>query len=275
MGPLGSAWATLVCRYLTAVGLVLAAWPHLAPSLRGLDGAVFDRGALGRMFAIGAPIGGQYLLEFAVFGTTGLLMGWLGTDAMAAHQVALNLASVTFMVPLGVSAAAAIRVGHAVGAGDPLAMRRAAAAALAIGVGFMSLTALAMLLAPYPLARAYTPEAAVLATAVMLLPLAGLFQVFDGIQVVAVGILRGTGDTRAPMVINVLGFWLLGVPVSWYLGIHTSMGPRGLWWGFVAGLAAVAVLLLARVRYRLRMHIARTVVDERGSVRAGALPDVA
>jgi len=146
----------------------------------------------------------------------------------------------------------------------------AAAAALAIGVGFMSLTAIAMLVAPYPLARAYTPEAAVLATAVALLPIAGLFQVFDGIQVVAVGILRGTGDTRTPMVINVLGFWLLGVPTSWYLGIHTSLGPRGLWWGFVAGLAAVAVLLLARVRFRLRQHIGRTVVDERGTVRGDA-----
>lgn len=262
-GPEGSGWASSISRWVMFATLLAVAWRELRPCLRPwLPEALTFRPML-RLLGIGIPIAIQYELEVNAFAVVAVMMGWIGATAMAGHQISINIAAMTFMVPLGVSAAAAVRVGRAVGAGDPLAVRRAAAASLVIGVGFMSLTAITMLVAPYPLARAYTPEAAVLATAVMLLPLAGLFQVFDGIQVVAVGILRGTGDTRTPMIINVLGFWLLGVPVSWYLGIHTSMGPRGLWWGFVAGLAAVAVLLLLRVRYRLREHIGRTVVDER------------
>ena len=275
LGPMGSGWASSISRWVMLATLIIVAWREIRPALSPwLPESLTIRPML-RLLGIGIPIAIQYELEVNAFAVVAVMMGWIGATAMAGHQISINIAAMTFMVPLGVSAAAAVNVGRAVGAGDPLAVRRAAAAALAIGAGFMSLTAILMLVAPYPLARAYTPEAAVLATAITLLPLAGLFQVFDGIQVVAVGILRGTGDTRTPMIINVLGFWLLGVPISWYLGIHTSLGPRGLWWGFVAGLAAVAVLLLARVRYRLRMHIGRTLVDERGSVPADLVPGTA
>jgi MATE family multidrug resistance protein len=262
-GPVGSGWASSISRWVMLATLVGIAWRDIRPRLRPWMPESLTLRPMLRLLGIGIPIAIQYELEVNAFAVVAVMMGWIGATAMAGHQISINIAAMTFMVPLGVSAAAAVRVGRAVGANDPLAVRRAAVAALAIGAGFMTLTATVMLVAPFPLARAYTPDAAVLATAVMLLPLAGLFQVFDGIQVVAVGILRGTGDTRAPMIINVLGFWLLGVPVSWYLGIHTSLGPRGLWWGFVAGLAAVAMLLLARVRYRLRTHISRTVVEER------------
>lgn len=263
-GPEGSGWASSISRWVMLATLLAIAWREIRPYLRPWLPESLTLRPMLRLLGIGIPIAIQYELEVNAFAVVAVMMGWIGATAMAGHQISINIAAMTFMVPLGVSAAAAVNVGRAVGAGDPLAVRRAAAAALAIGVGFMTVTATVMLVAPYPLARAYTPDMAVLATAMTLLPLAGLFQVFDGIQVVAVGILRGTGDTRTPMIINVLGFWLLGVPVSWYLGIHTSLGPRGLWWGFVAGLAAVAVLLLARVRYRLRQQIGRTLVDERG-----------
>ena len=261
MGPVGSGWASTCARWVLLVTIVAIAWRDIARRVRPWRRDAFAIKPLARIFAIGIPIFIQYELEVNAFAVVAVMMGWIGTTAMAGHQISINLAALTFMVPLGISAAGAIQVGRAVGAGDHAGVRRAAGAALAIGVAFMSITAIAMLAIPRVLARAYTAEEAVLATAVMLLPLAGLFQVFDGIQVVAVGILRGTGDTRTPMIINVLGFWCLGVPVSAYLGMRTSLGARGLWIGFVVGLAAVAVLLLLRVRYRLRQPLARTLVD--------------
>jgi MATE family multidrug resistance protein len=189
-------------------------------------------------------------------------MGGLGTIEIAAHQVAINLASLTFMVPLGVASASAVRVGHAVGRADDHEARRAAASAMVCGAGFMAGTALLFLALPAALAGAYTTDAAVVGMAAALIPIAGVFQIFDGVQVVSSGILRGLGDTRAPMVINVLGFWLVGMPVSLGLAFPLELGPRGLWWGLVAGLAAVAALLLLRIARRLSRPMARVVVDE-------------
>jgi len=163
-------------------------------------------------------------------------------------------------VPLGVASAAAVKVGHAVGRSDGPGVRRAAASALACGVGFMACTAVAFLGLPRPLASAYTSDGAVVVLAAALIPIAGVFQVFDGVQVVSSGILRGLGDTRAPMIVNVLGFWLVGMPVSLWLAFPLELGSRGLWWGLVAGLAAVAVLLLARISRRLARPMARVAV---------------
>jgi MATE family multidrug resistance protein len=221
------------------------------------------------MFALGAPIGVQNQLEFGIFGLVGLLMGAIGVEAIAGHQVALSLAAFTFMVPLGVSGAAAVLVGNAVGRNDPDEARRAAAAGLVIGILFMALSTTAMIAAPGAFARAYTNQEAVLAVAVSLIPLAGVFQVFDGLQVVSIGILRGLADTRGPMIINVVGFWIIGLPICAWLGFRTSLGPRGLWWGLVVGLAAVAIILLARVRWRFAQTISRFSLDtDTGSYRA-------
>ena len=165
------------------------------------------------------------------------------------------------MVPLGVSAAAVVHVGHAVGRDDPAGVRRSAAAALVCGGGFMAGCAAALIGLPGLWAAAFTSAPDVRALAVGLIPVAGFFQVFDGLQVVAAGILRGLGDTRAPMVVNLLGFWLVGLPVSLLLGFTLDLGPPGLWWGFVAGLGAVAALLMVRVATRLRRPVRRLVVD--------------
>jgi MATE family multidrug resistance protein len=181
---------------------------------------------------------------------------------MAGHQVALNLASMTFMVPLGISQASAVLVGREVGREDPPAARRAAGAGILLGASFMTLTAMLFLLFPGLFSRAYSSDTRVLALAVTLIPVAGIFQVFDGLQVVASGVLRGVGDTRSPMVLNLLGFWCLGMPVSLWLGFRTSAGPVGLWWGLVVGLAAVAFLLLFRVRRRMGRDLRRIVIDE-------------
>jgi MATE family multidrug resistance protein len=197
-------------------------------------------------------------------------MGSLGAVAMASHQVALNLAALTFMVPLGVAQAAGVRVGHAVGRGDPSGARRAAGAGLVVGASFMALTAALFLSIPGPLARVYTTQPAVLGLAATLIPIAGVFQVFDGIQVVASGVLRGVGDTRWPMVVNLVGFWAVGLPVSAYLGLGLDRGPTGLWWGLAVGIGAVATLLLARVRARFGRDLPRLVMEEGHSGEARA-----
>ena len=260
-GAVGSAWATAVARWVM-LGLLLAvAWRSLKPQLLPLRREALARQPLRRMVLLGVPIGIQYELEYGVFAVVGIMMGWMGTAQLASHQVALNLASLAFMVPLGVSAAAAVLVGHAVGRGDIAEARRAAAAGLVAGVGFMSASALVMLLAPLSLARIYTTDPGVAALAASLIPIAGVFQVFDGIQVVSIGILRGVADTRAPMVVNVLGFWLVGLPVSAALGFAAGGGPRGLWWGLTVGLMLVALILAWRVRRRLSGAVTRFVID--------------
>jgi MATE family multidrug resistance protein len=262
LGVAGSAWATTGSRWLMMLALLALAWDELRPHLRPFRREVLAWPPLARMLAIGAPIGLQNLMEYGVFGTVALLMGRLGTIPIAAHQVAINLASLTFMVPLGISAAAAVLVGHAVGRGDMGGARRAARAALACGVAFMTTTALIMLVVPGALARIYSREPPVVALAAALLPIAGAFQVFDGLQVVSLGILRGVADTRLPFLIALLGFWLLGFPVSLALGFQRGLGAIGLWWGLVVGLAAVAALLLARVRARLAREVGRVAVEQ-------------
>ena len=260
MGVEGSAWATTVARWLMALILYAMCWREILPHIRPRRADTLDLPALRRMLALGAPIGAQMELEYGVFAAAGLMMGWIGTVALAGHQIALNLASLAFMVPLGVGTAASVLVGNAIGRGDMAEARRAAAAGLTCGVAFMTLSAITMLAIPHLLAGAYTTDAAVAAVAASLIPIAGVFQVFDGIQVVSIGILRGTADTRTPMLINIVGFWAIGLPVSMVLGIRLGMGPSGLWWGLTTGLVIVAIALLIRVRHRMgsvvgRVHI--------------------
>jgi multidrug resistance protein, MATE family len=261
MGVVGSAWATSVSRALLVVVLWLAARRELAPLVFPFRREVWQPTPLGRMLRLGLPIGAQHLLEFGAFALVALMMGWLGTRQMAGHQIAINLAALTFMVPLGVGDAASVLVGRAVGRGDPGGTRGAARAALASGAVFMATTAALFLLLPEPLARLYSRDVEVIAIAAALIPIAGVFQVFDGLQVVAAGVLRGVGDTRGPMLINLLGYWVLGLPLSVYLGFVAGRGPVGLWWGLVLGLGVVAASLLIRVRSRLARTHSRVVID--------------
>ncbi|HWB39934.1 MAG TPA: MATE family efflux transporter, partial [Gemmatimonadales bacterium] len=218
LGVIGSAWATTISRWLLLLLLLGLTWRQLRPHLLPIRPEIRQWAPLGRMLRLGVPIGLQYTLEFGAFAFVALMMGWLGTRAMAGHQVAINLASLTFMVPLGVADAASILVGHAVGRGDLAGTRGAARAALLCGVGFMSCTAVVFLSLPGPLARLYTTDLSVLAVATGLIPLAGVFQVFDGTQVVGGGILRGLGETKVAMLTNLIGYWFFGLPVSYLLG---------------------------------------------------------
>ena len=261
MGAPGSAWATLVSRWLMTLLLLAFGWRTLRSALVPWRSESLHLAPLRAMLRLGIPIGLHQGAELGAFAAIGVLMGVLGTREMAAHQIAINLASLTFMVPLGVGAAAAVRVGHAAGAGDAGAARESAAAALVCGTAFMLASAVVLLAVPGAIASLYTRDIPVVALASTLIPIAGVFQVFDGIQAVCAGVLRGLGDTRAPFIIIVAGFWLAGFPVSVALGFYFRLGAIGLWWGFVAGLGAVAGLLLLRTRKQLRGPIRRTTVE--------------
>ncbi len=262
LGAVGSAMASSMARWFMAAVLLAVAWRLLRPYLLPVRSRILSPAPLLRMVRLGAPIGAQFQLEFGAFAAIGIFMGWIGTVPMAAHQVALNLASFAFMVPVGIAAAAAVRVGQEVGRGSPDGARRSAGASLFLGGGFMLITAALFLTIPAFFGGIYTEDPAVLATVVLLLPIAGLFQVFDGVQAVAAGVLRGVGDTRGPMWINILGFWVLGIPLALLFGFGLGGGAAGLWWGLAAGLAVVGVLLVLRVRQRLGRDLHRLVLEE-------------
>jgi multidrug resistance protein, MATE family len=258
MNARGSAIATAISRWVMALALLYFARRELLPRFMPLVPGVADRTALLSMLKLGAPIGAQQMLEALAFGAVGVLMWRLGDNELAAHQAAINLAALTFMVPVGVGAAASVRVGRAVGAGDPVGVRAAAHAAYVCGVGFMCLTALVFLIFPRPLATMMASgDASVIAIAATLIPVAGVFQVFDGGQAVGAGVLRGLGDTRVPLISMLGGYWLIGLPVSVWLGFHSTMREVGLWSGFVASLGIVAVFLLLRIRVLLGRDVRR------------------
>jgi len=261
LGVVGSAISTLIARFVMLGLTLLMARHELRAVLSPWRHASTARGPLLRTLRLGLPIGLQNSVEYATFAAISVFAGWFGADAIAGHQVAINLASLMFMAPLGVGSAAAVLVGRAIGAGDVGHARRVAASALLVGVAYMIVSACVLLAAPGAFAHAYTSVPGVIAMASLLIPIAGVFQVFDGVQVVSAGVLRGAGDTRAPLVANVLGFWLIGMPVSLWLGFRTGLGMVGLWWGFVAGLAGVAVFLVMRIGGLLSRPVARVRVD--------------
>ena len=259
LGAVGSAMASTIGRWFMAAFLLAAAWRDLRPALRPYRPEALERAPLLRMVRLGLPIGFQFVLEVGVFSLVGILMGRMSALALAGHQVALTLASLTFMVPLGISVSAAVLVGRAVGRRDPDGARRAARLSIATSLTFMALSALTLLLFPRQIASLYSNDPAVIAIAASLIPIAGVFQIFDGLQVTSGGVLRGFGETRSPMFANLVGYWVLGFPVSLWLGFKLGLGPRGLWWGFVVGLGAVGIFLIARVRAKLR-HVPEPVV---------------
>ena len=261
MGAVGSALSSAIARYCMLGLLLLLSWQRLHAMLRPWRREALAREPLVRMLRIGIPIGLQNSVEFTTFAAISVFAGWFGADAIGGHQVAINLASLMFMVPMGVGSAASVLVGHAIGAGDLAHARRLAASALMCGAGFMVLSACGLLAFPRLFASSYTSVPGVVAVASALIPIAGVFQVFDGLQVVAAGVLRGAGDTRASLISNLLGFWLIGMPVSLWLGFKAGLGVVGLWWGFVAGLAAVAAFLVGRVRVLLSRPVARVRVE--------------
>jgi MATE family multidrug resistance protein len=248
MGVAGSGLSTSLVRW--SVFLVMAGYVAWHPELSPFRGTRLrpHRARIRRIVAIGAPIGAQIGAEIASFSFAGVMMGWLGPVQLAAHQVVISIASSTFMVAVGASAAGSIRVGHHLGARSTRGVHRAAIAAYLVSLGFMSLCAVAFLLFPRQLVGLYTRDPQIMAYAGGLMLMAALFQVFDGGQVTGLSVLRGAADTRVPMWITLLGYWVIGIPVAYGLGFHTALGHVGIWAGLTVSLAVVSLLLLWRVR---------------------------
>ena len=220
-------------------------WPH-APRLREL-------------IHTGLPIGVTVTMEGGLFAVTALLIGRLGEVPAAAHQVALNVATLCFMLPFGIAEATTVRVGHALGRGDALGVRRAAFAGLTLAMCTQVCSASAMLLGHHAIASVYSADPAVIALGGSLLLYAALFQLPDGVQVVSAGALRGLKDTRVPMWLAVLAYWGIGMPVGAWLGLGLGWGPRGMWLGLTAGLLVAAILMARRfLRSSQPQHLAST-----------------
>ena len=254
LGIAGSGCATAIIQWLmfTGLGIYALSAPSLAeyrmrPSLRGWN-------EVGRILRLGLPIGGILGLEIGVFATTGILMGLLGADALGAHQLVMNCISVVFMVPLGIAQAATVRVAVALGSRAPAAARRAGVVALALGVAYMAIMAGVLLAAPRAIAKIYVDIDApanhgLVVIALYLLAIAALFQIFDGVQAIAAGALRGYRDTAVPLLIAVVGYWGIGFTGGWLLAFPAGYGPIGLWSGLAIGLAAVALMLTVRLHF--------------------------
>ncbi len=261
LGIAGTGWAsTLVFWFLV---LALLAYVRIVPTLRAYD--IFstigrpDPHYFGELFRIGWPIGVALGIESGLFTFTALLMGRIGSTALAAHQVALQCAAFTFMVPLGVGMAAAVRVGQAVGREDWRGVRRAGVIGVVLAGGFMVLAALCFWIFPRSIIGLFVDVSearndALVSLAVTLLGIAAVFQVFDGIQVSAAGSLRGLKDTRRPMLIGFVSYWLVGLTTGYVLGFVLNFGAPGLWWGLVLGLATASVLLSWRFHRLTKAH---------------------
>ena len=201
---------------------------------------------LGRLLRVGAPIAVTIVLEVCMFSVATLMAGRFGTVAVAAHQIALMATAVSFMVPLGLSQAVTVRVGRAVGQGDPVAVRHAGLAGFAVMAACECVSCALMLFLPNTIAGLFTHAPAVIALSASLLTLAAFFQFADGAQVVAMGSLRGLPDTRVPMLLAMLAYWLLGVPLGAWLAFGRGLGVPGIWMGLMGGLTVAAALLTTR-----------------------------
>jgi len=204
----------------------------------------FDR--LRTLVRLGLPAAGQILMEVGGWSLATFGVGYLTPVALATHQIVLNYASMTYMVPLGISSAAAVSVGHAVGAGNAARARRAGWFSIGLGAGFMVLAAIVFLAFPRPLIELYTRDPRVMAVGPSLLAIAAAFQIFDGIQIVSTGSLRGLGETRIPMWANFVGYWILGLPLGFYLCFGLHQGIHGMWIGLTLALVVIALALIVR-----------------------------
>ena len=248
MGLTGAGIATLLSRTLGAAAIfawlrydarVRAAWPE-----RWLGG--FSRVRFREMLHIGVPAAGMLLFECTAFALSGIMVGWLGSTSLAAHQIAITCASLTFMFPLGLSIAVGVRVAHAVGAGESARRRPIAFGALALGLIVMGAFALVFGMGGRVIARWFVTDAAVIALAPQLLIVAALFQLVDGVQVIGASALRALADVRVPTAITFIAYWAIALPLGYALGVRGPFGAVGIWTGIASGLAFAAVFLAVR-----------------------------
>ncbi|MFC5409761.1 MATE family efflux transporter [Larkinella bovis] len=264
MGVYGSAMATLLSRIFMAATLIIYILnserfrPYFQPAFRSLAVGQHVR----RILRLGLPGGFTFFFEVATFSLAAMMAGWLGADQLAAHQIAINLASTTYMMATGISAAGAIRVGNAFGRSSQRAVRRAGVAALVLVTVFMGLCAIVFLTANDWLVSLYlrdNPDVSALAASLVIM--GGIFQLSDGVQVVGVGVLRGLSDVNVPSIITLFAYWIVGLPISYLLGFWLGFDVIGIWFGLLGGLTMAAVLLPIRF-FRLVRRLKPDAVEK-------------
>jgi MATE family multidrug resistance protein len=253
-GITGSGWSTFIARTYMVIFLFLTLlwveakrklrWSTFFSSSEGPGKFGLDLGRMWALLKLGAPAAGQVLLEIGAFSTATALCAKLGPVPLSGHEIALNCAAFSFMVPLGISSAAAVRVGQNLGRRDAAGARRAGWTAILLGVGLMGCAGLTFVSIPGVIARAFSPDPAVVHAGVTLLLVTAAFQLFDGMQVVATGALRGAGDTHTPMVANFVAYWLIGIPLGYFLCFVLGWGALGVWIGLCVGLMIIGPALL-------------------------------
>src|SRR5215471_4586491 len=263
LGVAGSGWSTCISRVYMVVALAIAAIYYDRKRNSGLwraSRSIELRRMMG-LLRLGFPAASQLLAEIGAFTFATFLVGRLGALALAGHQIALNVASLTYMVPLGISSAAAVRVGQGLGARDVHAAARAGWTALLFGAGFMSCSGLMLLTFGHPIARIYTPQPEVVHAGAVLLMVAAVFQLFDGLQVVATGALRGAGNTRTPMLANLFGYWAVGLPLGALLCFHWHLGAPGMWMGLCLALIVIGSVLAVVWNRTIRQETTALAVE--------------
>jgi MATE family multidrug resistance protein len=246
MGVVGSGWSTAIARtYMAAVLVGYLLWydhHHRTDLLK--TPVDIDLPRIRRLITLGLPAAFQFTLESGIFALVTALIARLGPVPLASHQIALNTVAFTYMVPLGISSAAAVRVGQAIGRKEPVAAGEAGYTAIFLGAAFMTAASAAIIIFQRPLARMYTPDESVIHATAYLLAAGAAFQLFDGIQTVATGALRGAGDTRTPMLCHLIAYWIIGLPLGYYLCFHLGWGAFGLWAGLSLALILIGIVLL-------------------------------
>jgi multidrug resistance protein, MATE family len=260
LGLNGAGYATLASRIFMAAGI--AFYIYYKPSFRKYRAAFrvtgqYSRTLFNKMLRIGIPSGTQFIFEVAAFDFSLVMMGWLGIVPQAAHQIVINLASLTYMVTAGLAAAATVRVGFFSGQGDPANMSRAAYSLLGMGLMLMSVFAVLFIAMRNILPGFYLSpgEVAVVPVASSLLVIAGLFQLSDGAQVICNGALRGLQDVKVPSVFIFLSYWVVGLPLGYWLAFSLNVGPQGIWVGLLIGLTLTALAMFIRLRRLLRQQM--------------------
>lgn len=260
MGVKGVGWSTLIDRTVMAIvmSIYVLRSPIFKVYIKEFKVSFFDKVRALKIIKIGGPVALQYSFEISAFSGAAILIGTIGAVEQAAHQVAINLASITYMMASGIASAATIKTGNNFGKSNFMDLRRSAIASYHVILLFMAITALFFILANNFLPFLYTEDNAVISIAAQLLIIAGFFQLFDGTQVVGLGVLRGIGDVNIPTFITFVAYWVIGIPLGYLLGIKLDMGVNGIWYGLTFGLLTASILLFLRFQNKTRVLVGKT-----------------